>query len=120
MTRTAGGRSPYLHPIAGRQIHRISGLDAEGAIPGLIVAHRPGSILARRMSVRDDDLPQHCLAEFLTPYLREAQKELLIARQLLDNRRRLAVERSAVGAVRGGKPGHVCDIFAQRLFAVYR
>jgi len=109
-----------LDQIAGRQIHRISGLDAEGTIPGIVVAHRPGSILAWRMSVRDDDLPQHCLAEFLPPNLREAQKELLIARQLLNNRRRLAVERFAVGAVRCGKPGHVCDIFAQRLFAVYR
>src|ERR1700733_9244276 len=93
-----GARSPHLHPIAGRQIHRISGFDAEGTIPGFIVAHRPGSILARRMSVRDDDLLQHRLAEFLPPNLREAQKELLIARQLLNDRRRLAVEGFAVGA----------------------
>ena len=58
------------------------------------------------------------LAMLAPPDLGPAQEEPLIARQPVDHRGLLAVEREAIGVVGDGQPRKVADILAQREAAV--
>src|SRR6266478_5268610 len=75
--------------------------------------------IRRRVAVGDDPLAQRGLADLLTPALREAQEEQLLAAEAASRRCRLALERPPPGVVGDRQARDIGDVLTQRLFAVH-
>src|SRR5258708_11746263 len=68
----AASRLPDTNALSRREVELLPGLDQEGLVPGVLVAHGVRAILGRRVPVGDDALPQRGLAELRAPALRVA------------------------------------------------
>ncbi len=98
----------------------FAGLHVECLVPRIHVANRDGAILIGRVPVGDYLLTQRGFARLGAPALRKADEELLITREAVDNRRRLAIERQLPGVIRDREPGQVGNVLTQHLLTVER
>src|SRR5579862_4583945 len=116
--RPRATRSPHPHPICGREIEFLPGLDAKGTVPGIEVANGVGAVLVGRVSVGHDPPAERRLADRLPPALREAEEEELIAAEARGARRRLAAQGKPPAVVCDREAGNVGDVLTERLLAV--
>src|SRR5438876_1681778 len=112
--------SPHADAVRRRQVEGLAGLDVEGLVPVVEVAHGVRAVLVGRVAVAEDLLAQGRLARLRPPRLREADEELLVAGKRLDERRRLAAQGQPVRVVGRGQPRHVGDVLAEGLLPVHR
>src|SRR5437899_424766 len=110
-------RSPDPHAFGRRKVELVAGLDVEGGIPGVHVAHGVGAELGRRMAVGDRALAGGRLAGLGPPALRKGDEELLVAAEPLLARPFLAAVGQAIGVVGRIESGDVGDVLAYHLFA---
>src|SRR5215470_2047029 len=127
-TSSSGGTNPGRWGVAlpdadavgRREVERLTRFHPEGVVPGVDVTHGQGAVVGRRVRVDHQTLAQRGLADFLTPGLGEAEEELLIPAQPIDDRRLLAPEREAISVVRRSEPSQVGDVLADRQLTVDR
>src|SRR5579871_23589 len=116
--RPRAARSPHPHPLRGREIELLPGPDAKGTVPGIEVANGVGAILIGGVSVGHDPLAQCRLADLLTPALREAEEEQLLAAETAGACRRLTAQSKPPAVVCDREAGDVGDVLTEGLFAV--
>src|SRR6185295_802571 len=114
MTQIVAETSPGPDPLLRREVQLLAGLHVERRVPLVDVADRVGAELPGGVAVGHERIAQRLGAELRAPYLREGEKEALVAGQAVGRRRGFAGIRAAVTVVRRGEAGNVGDVFAQR------
>src|SRR5690348_17835637 len=110
-----GVSSPDLDTLAGRPIHAVTRLQAERVVKSVDVAGRPiRTELARAVRIGHQALEQFLVAVLAAPHLSPADEEALLAREAVDDRRRLAAERRLPGPVCHRDSREVADVLTQR------
>src|SRR5690606_8993943 len=111
--------SPDSDSLLRRSIHLVAGLRVERLMElGDVHDDRVRAVFARAVRVGEQALAQFVIAIFAGPSLRPADEEALIAREAVDDRRFLALQRQLVGAIGHREARQVGDVLAHREIAV--
>src|SRR3569832_918225 len=112
-------RSPQPHALFRRHVEPVAGLDVEGGVPGVDVAHdRVDAGLRRRVRVADQLAAQGVGPALGAPDLGPAQGHALVAGPAVGRRRGLDMQRGVIGVAREQEAAQVGDVLAHGQLAV--
>src|SRR5262249_284933 len=117
--RNGRAPSPDAHAITLRHIELVTGPDAECVVPGIDIANDAiDPVLLRRVRVRNQIAANGIRPALGAEALRISKEVALLAGEAVEDRRRLAFERTAIRIERDQRAAEVGDVLTHGEIAV--